>query len=224
MTGYFGSEWKPGVDNDPRMTILHGDIRGAGGYYSSSDEYPKAIRPHSNEREMIYLNISYLQFGSRSHLMVLAHELNHAILWNSDSSEDTWVSEGLAELSTTIAGYGEGFSLRQFLRSPHVPLVHWPLDDSLLGAHYGGASLFMHYLNEHYGPRDGNGLVALMQAPEDNIEGINVYLEEQGYEQDFHDLLKDWVAANFLDDGRGLYGYRLAGRRSRGKQSAFPSG
>ncbi|MYC29100.1 MAG: hypothetical protein F4X65_03295 [Chloroflexi bacterium] len=207
VTDYFGSEWKPGVDNDPHLTILHGDIRGAGGYYSSSDEYPKAIRPHSNEREMIYINISYLQFGSQSHLRVLAHELNHAILWNSDSSEDTWVSEGLAELSTTIAGYGQDFSVRHFLRSPHVPLVHWPLDDSLISAHYGGASLFMYYLNEHYPPRDGNGLVTLMQEPEDNIEGVNVYLRDQGYEREFHDLLKDWVAANFLDDSQGLYGY-----------------
>lgn len=207
VTGYFGSEWKPGVDNDPHLTILHGDIRGAGGYFSSSDEYPKAIRPHSNEREMIYINISYLQFGSQSHLKVLAHELNHAILWNWDSSEDTWVSEGLAELSTTIAGYSQDFSVGHFLRSPHVPLVHWPLDDNLISAHYGGASLFMHFLNEHYPPRDGNGLVSLMQVPEDNIEGVNVYLKDQGYDSDFHDLLKDWVAANFLDENQGLYGY-----------------
>ena len=207
VTAYFGSEWKPGVDNDPHLTILHGDIRGAGGYYSSSDEYPRAIRPHSNEREMIYINVSFFQFGSPGHLRVLAHELNHAILWNWDSSEDTWVSEGLAELSTTVAGYNPDFSIRQFLRFPHVPLVHWPLDDRLISAHYGGASLFMHYLNEHYPSRDGNGLVALMQEPEDNIEGVNTYLRDQGYDRDFHDLLKDWVAANFLDDSRGLYGY-----------------
>ena len=207
VTDYFGSEWKPGVDNDPHLTILHGDIRGAGGYYSSSDEYPKAIRPHSNEREMIYINGTYLQFGSLNHLRVLAHELNHAILWNADSSEDTWVSEGLAELSTTIAGYGQDFSVRHFLRSPHVPLVHWPLDDRLISAHYGGASLFMHYLNQHYPPRDGNGIVRLMQVPEDNIEGVDVYLKDQGYDRDFHDLLKDWVAANFLDESQGLYGY-----------------
>lgn len=211
VTNYFGSEWKPGVDNDPHLTILHGNIRGAGGYYSSSDEYPRAIRPHSNEREMIYINISYLQFGSQNHLRVLAHELNHAILWNSDSSEDTWVSEGLAELSATIAGYGQDFAVSHFLRSPHVSLVHWPLDDSMIGAHYGGASLFMHYLNQHYPPLDGNGLVAIMQVPEDNIEGVNVYLKDQGYDRDFHDLLKDWAAANFLDEKQGLYGYGSLG-------------
>ncbi len=37
---FFGTEWKPGVDSDPRLQILH--ARGLGdnvaGYYSSADE------------------------------------------------------------------------------------------------------------------------------------------------------------------------------------------
>ena len=207
VTGYFGSEWKPGVDNDPRLTILHGDIRGAGGYYSSSDEYPAAIRPHSNQREMIYINVSYLRFGSEGHLRVLAHELNNAVMWNSDSSEDTWVNEGLAELAVTAAGYGQDFTLRRYLQSPHAPLVHWPLDDNLIGAHYGGASLFMHYLDEHYPAREGGGLISLMEIPEDNIAGVSTYLANQGYAQDFHEVLRDWIAANFLDESHGPLGY-----------------
>ncbi len=206
VTGYFGTEWTPGVDNDPRLTILHGDIRGAGGYYSSSDEYPVAIRPYSNHREMFYINISYIRFGSDTHLLVLAHELNHAVMWNFDPSEDTWVNEGLAELAVTVAGYPPD-SISSFLRAPHIPLVHWPLDGRLVSAHYGGASLFMHYLNEHYPPADGVGLRRLMATPEDNIAGIDAYLKQAGYRQDFHAVLADWVAANFLDEDSGPLGY-----------------
>lgn len=206
VTGYFGTEWKPGVDNDPRLTIVHGDIRGAGGYFSSSDEYPAAIRPHSNQREMFYINAQYLRIGTPFYYTVLAHELNHAIMWRHDSSEDTWVSEGLAELSVTVAGYPPE-SIGSYLRRPFVSLVHWPLDNANIGAHYGGASLFMHYLYEHYGGPDHTQLRELMSVQGDSQAGINDYLDAQGYDEDFHSVLADWVVANFLDENEGLWGY-----------------
>ena len=206
VTDYFGTEWTPGVDNDPHLTILHGDIRGAGGYFSSTDEYPTAIRPHSNQREMIYINSTYLRVGSETYFRVLAHELNHAILWNHDSSEDTWVSEGLAELSVTVAGYSPD-SIERYLRSPFIPLIHWPLDDASIIAHYGGASLFMHYMYEHYSGEDGKLLAGLMSVQEDNVAGIVTYLEEAGYDEDFRSVLGDWIAANFLDEAGSIYGY-----------------
>ena len=206
VTDFFGAEWTPGVDNDPHLTIVHGNIRGAGGYFSSTDEYPSAIRPHSNQREMIYINAAYLRVGSRTYYRVLAHELNHAILWNHDHSEDTWVSEGLAELSVTVAGYPPD-SIGRYLQRPYVPLVHWPLDDASIVAHYGGASLFMHYLYEHYSGDDGALLRKLLSTPADNIAGIDSYLAEAGYEKDFRSVLQDWLAANFLDEAGGLFGY-----------------
>ncbi len=207
VTGYFGAEWKPGVDNDPHLTIVHGDIRGAGGYFSSTDEYPSDIRPHSNQREMIYINARYLRVASPFYYSVLAHELNHAVMWNHDPSEDTWVSEGLAELSVTVAGY-PAESIPQYLRRPFVSLVHWPLNSENIGAHYGGASLFMHYLYEHYSGSDRAGLRHLMPEQADNVAGINNYLEKAGYDRDFHSVLGDWVAANFLDLDEVMLGYR----------------
>ena len=206
VTEYFGTEWKPGVDNDPHLTIVHGDIRGAGGYFSSTDEYPAAIRPHSNQREMIYINARYLRVASSRYYSVLAHELNHAVMWRHDPSEDTWVSEGLAELSVTVAGYPAD-SIPSYLRRPFVSLVHWPLDDANVGAHYGGASLFMHYLFEHYSGVDRADLRELMTIPEDSRAGIDQYLSAGGYSGDFHSVLADWVVANFLDEDEGLLGY-----------------
>ncbi|MDE2843935.1 MAG: immune inhibitor A [Chloroflexota bacterium] len=206
VTEYFGTEWTPGVDNDPHLTIVHGDIRGAAGYFSSTDEYPSAIRPHSNQREMIYINSRYLAVGSDIYYHVLAHELNHAVMWNHDRSEDTWVSEGFAELSVTLAGY-RGDGIRHFLRRPFVSLVHWPLDSSSIGAHYGGASLFMHYLHEHYSGPDRSGMRILMAESGDNVAGIDSYLEQAGYDMDFHEVFRDWIAANFLDEEGGVHGY-----------------
>ena len=51
----FGPEVSPGVDNDPRITVLIAPVPGVGGYFSSADAYPRAISPYSNQRDMIYL-------------------------------------------------------------------------------------------------------------------------------------------------------------------------
>ena len=104
VTAVFGEEWSPGIDNDPHLNIINARLRGVAGYYSSSDEYPESISPFSNQREIIYLNTSVLPMGSSSYLEVLAHELQHAIHWASDPTEDTWINEGLSELATSLAG------------------------------------------------------------------------------------------------------------------------
>ncbi|HZA21375.1 MAG TPA: hypothetical protein VFA32_02015, partial [Dehalococcoidia bacterium] len=142
--------------------------------------------------------------GRQSYLEVLAHELQHAIQWNGDSSEDTWVNEGLSEFAVTVAGYRSS-SLFQFMRSPTVSLVHWPLDNANISAHYGGASLFMHYLAEHYSAN--NDLRPLVSEPADGISGINSYLENHGYNTTFRQVFSDWVVANLLDEERGRYSY-----------------
>ena len=208
VTQVFGSEWSPGIDNDPRLNILNARLRGVAGYFSSTDEYPVSVRPRSNQREIIYINALNVPPGGANYDQVLAHELQHAIHWNADASEDTWVNEGLAELSTSIA-LNSSISIRQFLRGAPVSLVNWPTS-SLGGiANYGVASLFMHFFTEHFGGRDD--LRALLAQPEDSIAGIDAYLEELGYEENFEDVFRAWAAANILDtdirDGDGILGY-----------------
>ncbi|MFQ6028377.1 MAG: hypothetical protein ACE5Q6_12865, partial [Dehalococcoidia bacterium] len=154
ITAFFGQEWTPGVDNDPHLNIIHGTLRGVGGYFSSADEHPQNVFPFSNQRETIYINIGALGVGTTKYLEVLAHELQHAVHWNGDSSEDTWVNEGLSELAVSVAGFGPA-SAASFSRTPTISLVHWPLDHTNISAHYSGSSLFMHYLAAHYSD-DGN--------------------------------------------------------------------
>lgn len=204
VTAAFGQEWSPGVDNDPHLNILNARLEGVGGYFSGSDEYPRSVYQYSNQRETIYINIGSLPVGSTRYLEVLAHELQHAAHWNGDSGEDTWVNEGLSELAVSVAGY-QPDSAPSFLRSPPASLVHWPLEQLSASANYGAASLFMHYLSEHYGSR--TDLLRLVTEPEDGIAGIDAYLETLGYAVTFRDVFRDWTVANFLDEDQGTYGY-----------------
>ena len=81
LTGKFGKEWKPGIDNDNRITILIESMkRGAGGYFRVNDEYPRLQVPDSNEREMLYLNTDYITDPLEKSF--LAHEFLHLITFN----------------------------------------------------------------------------------------------------------------------------------------------
>ena len=204
VTGALGTESTPGVDNDPHMTILHARLRGVGGYFSSVDEYPKIVHQYSNQREMVYINASAFKVGGREYLATLSHELQHAIHWNADSTEETWVNEGLAEVASAIAGYKPG-SQTVFLRSPTNSLIHWPIDRPS-SVHYGAAFLFFDYLASHYGSRQDLGL--LLKEPSDDIQGINAYLAGLGLDVTFRDVFRDWTVANYLDEpGGGRYSY-----------------
>ena len=203
VTQVFGDEWNPGIDNDPRLNILNAKLRGVAGYFSSTDEYPTGVRPRSNQREIIYINAQNVPPGGANYDQVLAHELQHAIHWNADNSEDTWVNEGLAELSSSIA-LNSSFSIREFLRGAPISLINWPT--SALGgiANYGAASLFIHFLTEHYGGRED--LRTLLAQPEDSIAGIDGYLKKMGFDSRFDDVFEEWAVANVLD-GDGKFGY-----------------
>ena len=208
----FGREWSPGIDNDPHLNIIHARLQGVGGYFSSSDEHPAEVYPYSNQRESIYINIAALPLGSSRYLEVLTHELQHAIHWNNDPNEETWVNEGLSELAVAVAGY-ESSSIRRFLRRPNVSLIHWPLDQSNITAHYGGASLFMSYLAEHYGGVEEIG--RLVAEPADGLAGIDSYLASGGHGVTAREVLRDWVVANILDESQGIYGYQDLDVRAR---------
>ena len=189
-----GDIWKPGVDGDPRLTVLHTPLVAAAGYFSSSDSYPRATHPHSNEREMIVMDGDWLRPGSRQYFSVLAHEFQHAVHWNLDLGEDVWINEGMSEVATEIAGYEASF-VDLFLQSPESQLNFWPDEPRDTLPHYGGATLFVEYLAEHYGGEDVLGELA--REPLDGVNGVRRYLSQ--YSRSFDDVFADWAVANFLD-------------------------
>ncbi len=204
VTRAFGSEWTPGVDNDPHLYIVHARIPQVSGYYSSQDEYPKAISEYSNEVEVIYINVNALRPNTDRYFAVLAHELQHAIHWNMDPTEEAWVNEGLSELATQIAGYLVEFP-RSFYPQPDTQLNTWPDNPRATAPHYGATYLFMDYLAQHYGGYER--IKELMAEPADGIEGIQKWLAKGGYKDSFQDVFGKWVIANLLGEPGGPYGY-----------------
>ena len=189
-----GDIWKPGVDGDPRLVVLHTPLVAAAGYFSSSDSYPRATHPHSNESEMIVMDGDWLRPGSRQYFGVLAHEFQHAVHWNLDIGEDVWINEGMSEVATELAGYEASF-VDVFIQYPEVQLNYWPDEPRDTIPHYGAATLFVEYLHEHYGGDDG--LAELAGESGDGVNGVESYLSQYGVS--FIDVFADWVVANFLD-------------------------
>jgi hypothetical protein len=217
LRAFFGSEWKPGVDNDPRLHILHATGLGSGiaGYYSSSDEYSRLAQPQSNEKEMFYIDLDWANglFGvsAQSYDTVLAHEFQHMVHWYTDRNEETWVNEGLSEFAQDVAGFGPTITFsRDFIRVPDTQLNSWGIGSAGNNAHYGAAYLFMTYFAQRFGPELTRALVA---HPANGILGFDDVLAATESGLTFNDLFADWVVANYVDDpdalGReGLYGYR----------------
>lgn len=216
---FFGSEWKPGVDSDPHLSILHARNLGntVAGYYSSPDSYVKAVRPDSNEMEMFYINIDNVTIGSPFYNGVLAHEFQHMIHWNNDRNETTWLNEGCSELAMALndraypGGYYDvGGSDYSYARRPNTQLTTWP--EGTAGdasANYGAAYLFMEYFLDRFGKKATQDLVA---RDENGMESVDAVLQDLNTTLTHKDIFADWTIANLLDEPRldfhaGRYGY-----------------
>lgn len=212
---FFGSEWYPGVDNDPRLHILHAIEVGSGvaGYYSSADQYSQLANPFSNEKEMFYINLRWLNNTSnyRYYETVLAHEFQHMIHWFNDRNEETWLNEGLSEYAQEVTGYGaDTVFANSFIRKPDTQLTTWHIDSSSNAEHYGGSYMFVNYLTQRFGQETTQAVVA--QAA-NGTQGITDALQASGHDLMFDALFADWVIANYVEDPNalglnGIYGYR----------------
>jgi hypothetical protein len=205
---FFGSEWTPGVDNDPHISIFNGNVPGVGGYYSSADEYSHLVNLYSNEREMFYINLDNARPGNDYYDGILAHEFQHMIHWHTDRNEDTWVNEGLSELAAYLNGYDVGAADRIFSRTPDTQLTAWADDPDVAGPNYGGSYLFMVYFLERFGDEMLRQVVA---SKADGIAGFDEVLAASELGVTFEDVFGDWLIANYLDapglgDGRYSYG------------------
>lgn len=197
-TRLFGEEWKPGVDGDPRITVLFAPLSGAGGYYSSADEYTRIVNPFSNEREIIYINTGAGWGGIES---TLAHEHQHMIHWHLRPNHDVWLNEGAAVLASAVNGYDVQGVDREFLSDPGVQLNGWQQNPSDARPHYGAAFLFLEYLRAHYG--GDRSVSALVSAPGRGTDAVDNALANLGYKERFVDVYKKWVQANLVDGQPG---------------------
>jgi hypothetical protein len=200
----FGSEWNPGIDNDQRITVLISQlINEAGGYFNTHDGYPRERIPTSNQREMIYLNS--LSIFSQKNKAFLAHEFQHLINFYQKTvlyglEEEVWLNEARSEYAPTLCGYNDVYSgsyladrVDTFLDEPSDSLTEWK---NKIGD-YGVASLFLHYLVDHYGLEILTRMILNNQV---GLASINTALADLGYTETFSDIFAGWAVANYLND------------------------
>lgn len=179
VAGYF---WATMNDEYADRNIIHIDS-----YDWANRIGPNAARP-------------YLYEGT------IAHEYEHAIHYDHDADEPSWVDEGMADLSGYLAGYGhEAGHIAYYMVYHRTPLTTWGggLED------YGESYLFQLYLMENLG---GPAFIkALVDEQANGIQGIENQLAAFGHKASFNDIYRDWTVANYLDrpDMTGISGARL---------------
>ena len=213
---FFGSEWSPGVDEDPHLYILYAEGLGFGlaGYFSSADENHPLVHEFSNAHEMFMLNATTVDLAEEFAYSVLAHEFQHMIHWNRDRNETSWVNEGLSELAAFLNGYEVG-SDWIYINDPDVQLNDWPNNEKETHPHYGAAFLFLTYFLDRFGE---DATQALMGQSANDLESVDQTLEEieavdplTAKPINADDVFLDWTLAFYINDasiGDGRYDYQ----------------
>jgi immune inhibitor A len=216
---FFGSEWTPGVDNDPHICVVY--ARGLGqsvaGYFSAPDEYNPLVYPNSNGHEMFVFSADGQDLTDQYTYSVLTHEFQHMIHWNLDRNESSWMNEGFSEVAMLLNGYSVGGVDISFARSPDLSLTDWTsLTDNpgVTSAHYGESFLFLTYFLDRFGDQVTR---AVVQDQENSLTSVDVVLQklnitdnQTGQPITADDVVMDWMATLYLHNGSigdGRYTY-----------------
>jgi immune inhibitor A len=213
---FFGSEFNPGIDGDPRLYIVYAKSLGGStaGYFSSADSYHPLAQTYSNAHEMFFLSAYHVNLSEDFAYTVLAHEYQHMIHWYQDLNEETWLNEGFSELAAFLNGYDVGGTDYVYSLDPDIQLNTWPSDATDTGANYGSSFLFVLYFLDRFGEDATKALVA---NPENGMTSVTSTLEQIGAVDPMtgqpitaDDVFLDWVLASFMQDsavGDGRYTY-----------------
>lgn len=217
-TNFFGSEPNPGLDGDPKITILLSPLlENAGGYFDSGNQNPKTPTNHSNGREMIYLNLLPIFDDSRIKPF-LAHEFQHLISFNQkenlrEVNDDVWLNELRSEYAVSLLGYNDVFGgsnlqrrLQSLASSSSGSLTEWgnsPFD-------YAQVALFGEYLADHWSPKV---IADTLKTETTSISSVNEALAANGFKENFIDVFRDWAVADYVNDTKfgPRFGYRRSG-------------
>jgi hypothetical protein len=216
----FGAELSPGIDGDPRLTILNAPVQGAGGYFSSADTVVKAVNRFSNEREMFVIAIDSYPLGSDGYALTLAHEFQHMIEWNLARRSPLWFNEGMSMLAQDLNGYITNGSAGTYLADPDVQLTTFSRgagDPRLFSAHYGASQLFLRYFQEQYAGEAGMADLIKADAGDDPAAFVTIAARKRPDITEFASIYADWAVANVLNDpavGDGRYAYQLLPERA----------
>ncbi len=214
---FFGTEWNPGIDNDPHIYILYTSGLGSqvAGYFSSSDEIHPAARPDSNAAEMFVINSDNSPLSDPYTYGVLAHEFQHMIHWYRDRNETSWINEGMSELATLLNNYVHTGFASEYISDPDLQLNDWPNDEFATTPHYGAGFIFVTYFLERFGE---DATKALVGDAANGLESVDNVVSQLAITDPLtsapitaDDVVLDWGITNFLNDdsvsdGRYSYG------------------
>ncbi len=199
----WGSEAQPGIDADPRVHALFatGLSPSLIAYFSVEHSYPRAVVPHSNQREMFVVNAEAVRRAEDSPavLSVLAHEFQHMIRANVARSTAGWLDEGFSMFTMDALGHDRSMpwaTAADFLAAPETQLNTWSLYGNV-GAHYGAAFLYVSYLKQRLG-RDLLGTLSRDDTGLYGMASVRAVLADAGLDAD--SFFADWAAANALMD------------------------
>ncbi len=220
---FWGSEPNPGIDNDPKITLLVTQlIKNNGGDFNSANEYSRSLVSTSNQREMMFMNSDVLsRTGGDLAKEFMAHEFQHLISFNQKellrhSQESTWLNELRSEYSITLLGYNDVYlgsnldnRVQDFLEKPSDSLTEWP--NSVTD--YAAANMVGEYLTERF----GNSILSdTLKGSSYGIDSINKYLASHGSYENFGDVFVDWMGAVYTNNigADPVLGYTRAGLNS----------
>jgi hypothetical protein len=204
----FGSEPSPGIDGDPRLTVLNTNLSGVGGYFSSADAVARGANRFSNQREMFVVGVNSFPVGTPLYSATLAHEFQHMIAWNQQRRRPAWLDEGLASLAEDLNGYVDHAGAIAYLASPDLQLTTW----SSSGRHYGMSRLFARYFHEQYAGDEGLSELSATDAGNNPEMFASIAARKRPDISSFSELFADWTVANLINDravGDGRFAYTL---------------
>jgi hypothetical protein len=212
---FFGSESTPGVDGDPHIFVIYATGLGnnVAGYFNTTDSYNPTVEEFSNAHETFMINADNQDPADPYIYGVLAHEFVHMIQFASDANDDTWITEGFAEVGSFLNGYGVGNFDYAYVADPDLQLTDWRADGNN-EAHYGQSFLYLTYFLDRFGEEatkalntnPENGLVSV----DDTLAQLDITDPQTGKAITADDVFMDWAAALYLKDesvGDGRYTY-----------------
>lgn len=204
LTKEFGTEWKPGIDNDNMIKVVYHPMKeNAGGYFRENDEYIQTRIKDSNQGEIVYLNSDFID--SKLNKTFLAHEFQHLIDFYQKEkklglTEETWLREARGDYVPTFLGYNNNYegsnlqgAIKSFINNPRDSITEWRNTPS----DYGALGAFITYMTEHYGKEI---LSLSLKINKIGIPSINETLRMQNYKKDFGDIFSEWSIASYIND------------------------
>ena len=214
------------VNGDEKLNILLLDIRdgysGSGGYvagYFSSNDF--LMNANSNKCAIIYVDINPGVPGSEQSNGTLAHEMQHLMNYAIHAAKrqyrmDTWIDEGLSTASEWIWSEKQSESRINWYNNDLYHGIedgnnffmwnNWGnvLDD------YATAYLFFQWLRLQSGGST-NIYRKIFNSPDNDYLAVTKAAFFHGIiasESSWETLIRNWLAANYINAPAGLYGYK----------------